>query len=223
MGSPDGEIGRDVDEKQRQVTIKAPFYLGLLEVTRAQWKRVMKTEPEEGDELRPVAMVSYLEAVGFCDALSRLEAGNTYRLPTEEEWEYACRAGSSFAFAGNGNVGEMGWTLEVIDIFLSTNSADNLASRGGLKLPNAWGLFDVHGNLKEWTSALVLTNRSKPDPLKVIQEVFDDPKPHRVVRGGGLFQEPVRCRSAFRDWELEDTVSTDVGFRVVLVTDQPTS
>jgi formylglycine-generating enzyme required for sulfatase activity len=92
-----------------------------------------------------------------------------------------------------------------------------MISHGGVKQPNGWGLFDMHGNLKEWTSSLILANRSKPDPLKPFQSTAASAKPHRVVRGGGLFQEAIHCRSAYRDWELEDTVSTDIGFRVVLV------
>jgi formylglycine-generating enzyme required for sulfatase activity len=215
MGSPKSEEGRDTDERQRWVQITDTFYLANVETTRSQWNAVMINSQQEGNGELPVAWVSYEDAFTFCTNLSNLE-GRRSGLPSESEWEYACRAGSTLAFGGSGNLKEMGWTY--LDFIEEENQslADDLASIGGRKSANAWGLYDMHGNLKEWTRDIVFRREAKPDLLKPGPKAKGPAKKCRIVRGGSLVSQPESCRSAYRDWEPEDTVSTDVGFRVLL-------
>jgi len=139
MGSPEGEEGRDSDEGPvHEVEITRPFYLGETEVTQAQWKKVMGSNPShrKGDDL-PVENVSWNDAVEFCR-----KAG--YRLPTEAEWEYACRTGSTTRFSfgdADGRLDEYAW--------YGGNSGGR-THPVGQKKPNAWGFRDMHGNVWEW-------------------------------------------------------------------------
>jgi|GEM_PF-146445 len=144
LGSPPDEPGRYADEPQRQVVFARGFHLGATEVTRRQWRAVMGGGGDaNGDDL-PAARVGWADAIAFCRALSRRE-GRTYRLPTEAEWECACRAGSPGPFAGSGKLDEMGWHID--------NSGER-PHRVAQKTPNAWGLFDMHGNVAEWCADL---------------------------------------------------------------------
>lgn len=141
MGSPPNEEGRSDDEgPQHNVTVPR-FYIGKYEVTQAQWKAVMGSgnNPSyfKGDDL-PVEQVSWNDAKGFCQKLSSM-TGKTYRLPSEAEWEYACRAGTTGAYAGN--LDAMAWY---------DNNSGNKTHPVGQKQPNAFGLYDMHGNVWEW-------------------------------------------------------------------------
>jgi len=158
MGSPESEEGRDKDENQHEVTISKDYYLGVYEVTQAQYEKVMGKNPSyfqgaivgnENADL-PVDRVSWEDAVEFCKKLSDLpeekKAGRVYRLPTEAEWEYACRVGSKTAYSFDDEEGllpEYGW--------FKRNSS-NRTHTVGLLEPNAWGLYDLHGNVWEWCS-----------------------------------------------------------------------
>lgn len=139
MGSSEG----DPDEKPiHQVTINYSFYMGKYEVTQAQWKAVMGDNPSSFKDCGgncPVERVSWDDAQKFIQRLNQTNDGYSYRLPTEAEWEYACRAGTTGDYAGNLN--EMAW--------YSTNS-ENKTHAAGAKQPNPWGLFDMHGNVWEW-------------------------------------------------------------------------
>jgi formylglycine-generating enzyme required for sulfatase activity len=158
MGSPETEKGRQENETQHEVTISKDYYLGVYEVTQAQYEKVMGKNPSSfpvakvGNENAdlPVENVSWDDAVEFCKKLSDLpeekKAGREYRLPTEAEWEYACRAGSKTAYAFDDEEGllpEYGW--------FSRNSSRRTHTVGLLE-PNAWGLYDMHGNVWEWCS-----------------------------------------------------------------------
>lgn len=216
-GSPPGEVGRDMDERQHRQIISNSFYIATMEVTRKQWKDVIGDNEQPGSMSLPVSRVSYQDALAFCKKLSGKEgSGRMYRLPSEMEWEYACRAGSVTAFGGNGRIADMGWTYADIGKFKTDEGPDCLVSVGGKKLPNAWGLFDMHGNVKEWTSDIIFKQESKPDPLEVRPPPSGPKKKCRIVRGGSLVSQPSACRSAFRDWQPEETVSTDIGFRIVM-------
>ena len=158
MGSPESEEGRQKDETQHEVTISKDYYLGVYEVTQAQYEKVMGKNPSyfqgakvgnENADL-PVENVSWDDTVEFCKKLSDLpeetKAGRLYRLPTEAEWEYACRAGSKTIYSFDDEEGllhEYGW--------FDRNSSDRTHTVGLLE-PNAWGLYDVHGNVWEWCS-----------------------------------------------------------------------
>jgi len=151
MGSPDSDPdGQDNEKPQHLVRITRPFYLGLYPVTQAEYERVMGANPSRftGDPHRPVEMVSWHDAQEFCLKLSALPeekaAGHVYRLPTEAEWEYACRAGSTTRYCFGDSAETLG------DYAWSTKNSQLTTHPVGEKKPNAWGLHDMHGNVCEW-------------------------------------------------------------------------
>jgi formylglycine-generating enzyme required for sulfatase activity len=218
MGSPESEEGRQKEETQHEVTISKDYYLGVYEVTQAQYEKVMGKNPSyfqgakvgnENADL-PVENVSWDDTVEFCKRLSDLpeekKAGRLYRLPTEAEWEYACRAGSKTAYAFDDEEGllpEYGW--------FERNSSDRTHTVGLLE-PNAWGLYDMHGNVWECCS-----DRYGDYPKGAVSDPTG-PKggSYRVLRGGSWIIEAAHCRSADRDGTTQDDRSDDLGFRLAL-------
>jgi formylglycine-generating enzyme required for sulfatase activity len=143
MGSSDGY---DNERPVHTVHIKEPFFMTKYPVTQGQWEAVMGNDPShfKGDPQRPVENVSWHDVQAFLQALNQKEAGNAYRLPTEAEWEYACRASTTTAYSFGDDasqLGEYAWYEE--------NSQERTHSVGQKK-PNAWGLYDMHGNVWEW-------------------------------------------------------------------------
>jgi formylglycine-generating enzyme required for sulfatase activity len=218
MGSPPGEQYSRDDERQCKVTISKDYYLGAFEVTQAQYQKVMGNNPSFFQDVNigninssnhPVEQVSWFNAMEFCRKLSELpeekKAGRVYRLPTEAEWEYACRADSQTAF-GFGpsarSLGEYAW--------FNGNSGGRTHPIGR-KQPNAWGLYDMHGNVWEWCS-----DRFGAYPKTAVT----DPKgpnegPDRVIRGGSWTSEAANCRSAVRQ-AYPASLRSEFGFRVAL-------
>jgi len=216
MGSPASELKREDDETQHRVRISKGFYLGAYEVTQAQYKAVMGANPahfKKGGNY-PVEMINWNDAVTFCKKLSAKE-GKTYRLPTEAEWEYACRAGTTTPFA-------FGQTISTDRANYDGNYIYGSGRKGVLRKatmpvgsfrPNAWGLHDMHGNVWEWCGDWYgkdyYGQASATDPRG------PSSGPSRVLRGGSWLNYPVRCRSADRNSSSPDTRSTYLGFRVV--------
>jgi formylglycine-generating enzyme required for sulfatase activity len=205
MGSTNG----DEDERPvTQVTLTRPYWLGATEVTQGQWEAVMGNNPSrfEGTNL-PVENVSYEDALAFCRKLTereraanRLPEGYAYTLPTEAQWEYACRAGTTGDHAGNLNA--MAWYYG--------NSGGKTHGVGG-KQANAWGLHDMHGNVWEWClDWRDYWGRNVTDPRGVSSDS------HRVNRGGSWYDDPDYCRSANRNGYTPSYRYDFLGFRLAL-------
>jgi len=205
MGSDYSEKGREEDETPHEVVISRPFYLGMTEVTQAQWFKVMgrRAGGFQGDDL-PVESISWDDAVAFCRKLSALD-GRTYRLPTEAEWEYACRAGSAGRFSGDAVLADQAWT--------EANS-DGRTHPVGTKKPNAWGLYDMHGNVAEWCADWY---GPYPD-AQVVDPAGPREGKARVVRGGSWASFDRGCRSASRSSVPPSYQTRFVGLRVVMET-----
>ena len=219
MGSPEGEEARDEDETQHEVTISKDYYLGVTEVTQGQYEKVMGANPSyfQGDKIKgsssnhPVEMVSWKDAVEFCKKLSELPeekaAGRVYRLPTEAQWEYACRAGSETAYS----FGESSKSLADYDWF--GEHIKGQTHPVGKKKPNAWGLYDMHGNVWEWCSDWYgeYPNGAVSDPVGPLKGS------DRVNRGGSFGNIATLCRSASRSGFDPSSYYRDcIGFRVAL-------
>ena len=209
MGSLDYD-----DEKPPHRVKLSPFFIGKFQVTQAQWESVMGGNPSKrkGKEL-PVEQVSWDDAVKFCGAISK-RTGKTYRLPTEAEWEYACRAGSTTEYCfgdDEKSLGDYAWHFE---------NSGGKPHPVGRKKPNAWGLHDMHGNVWEWCSDWYSAGYYAECER---QGVVADPQgpgtgSYRVNRGGGwLNLYAVYCRSAFRDNVAPGDRGDYRGFRLVRV------
>ena len=221
MGSPAGEKGRfNYNEDQVAVTLTKPFWLGKTEVTQGQWKQVMGTEPWVGQKLVQIgednaaSYVDWDEATAFCQKLTdtdhksgKLPAGESYRLPTGAEWEYACRAGTTTAYSfGNdeSQLGNYGWFAGN-----AQNVVQGYAHKVGMKKPNPWGLHDMHGNVWEWCS-----DRYGEKLPGGTDPVGPGEGSQRVIRGGYWGNTPDRCRSAYRGNYVPSHRNDYLGFRV---------
>jgi formylglycine-generating enzyme required for sulfatase activity len=213
MGSSRNEDRREEDEVQHEVQISRGFHMGATEVTQAQWQKVMGTNPASYQaDTSPVNLVAWNDAQQFCARLSELD-GRSYRLPTEAEWEYACRAGTSTPF-------HYGWSIHTDQ----ANYRGDVGYGGGAPgmdrrrthpvgqfPPNDWGLHDMHGNVFEWCSDWYAAYPNGP---------VTDPKgpaagTARVFRGGSFYNLPHLVRAAFRGLSSPSYSSRLVGLRVV--------
>ena len=220
MGSPIEEAGADDDEEQHQVTISKDYYLGVTEVTQGQYEKVMGTNPsyfqkrvirKSDSSMYPVEQVSWEDAVEFCKRLSDLPeekaASRVYRLPTEAEWEYACRAGSKTAYSfgeGSKSLGDYAWF---------DGNSNTQTHPVGEKKANAWGLYDMHGNVWEWCSDWYgeYPKGAVSDPVGPREGSY------RVGRGGSWSDGAALCRSALRGRsDPSDRDNDFYGFRLAL-------
>jgi len=216
MGSPETEAGRQADESPiHSVRLEKPFYLGKYEVTRAQWYEVMGTAgelrveaPLSGNPELPVAGVSWDDARAFIIKLNEMEGTDKYRLPSEAEWEYACRAGSSTKYS----FGDTEQDLARYALFgKSQGSAPHPV---GQKAPNAWGLYDMHGNVWEWGQDSWHNDyNGAPYDGKAWES---GELSHRIARGGSLTGSTESCRAANRAWFGSDVRNADMGFRLLM-------
>ena len=219
MGSPANETGRSSNEgPQRQITVSS-FYLGRHPVTQAEYQEIVGTNPSafKGQNL-PVEQVSWFDAVNYCNKLSIREGltpaytingnnvtwnldANGYRLPTEAEWEYACRAGTQTPFYTGISIGDAGW--------FSGNSKGR-SQPVGEKLPNSWGLFDMHGNVLEWCWDWLgnYSGGAQTDPKG------PNSGTNRVYRGGSWRFDAHQTRSAYRFGNHPFLKTFFLGFRV---------
>jgi len=211
---------------QRRTTLTRPFHLGVTEVTQAQWRAVMKTEPWQGKPFaenganHAASWISWDSAAAFCRALSE-ETGWSVRLPTEAEWEYACRARATtlFCYGDDPDYGQLAHYAWYRD---NTCDVDGRHARPvAAKKPNAWGLYDMHGNVFEWCSDWHGSIPEDPaHPGGLARAVSDPTGPtrgtRRVVRGGAWNVGAPYCRSAFRLGSRPWAGLSCNGFRVVV-------
>jgi formylglycine-generating enzyme required for sulfatase activity len=196
MGSPKGEAKSEEEavlERQHKVVITRPFYMGKLELTEAQYEKVMGVNPSvvKGDDL-PVHNVSWQDAHDFCEKLSQ-QSGREVRLPTEAQWEYACRAGTTTAYSSGNTIGDLDKVA-----WYGANSGGK-PHPGGQKAANAWGLYDMHGNIREFVQDLY-GKEPLADATDPTGPTEGDPKNH-VVRGGAYTANAaiaLNCRSGSR-------------------------
>ena len=196
MGSPESEMGRKDNETQHRVTLTKGFWMAKTPVTQAQWGSVMGNNPAKfkGQD-RPVECVSWGDCIEFCR-----KAGQGLQLPTEAQWEYACRAGTTGAYGGTGRLADMGWYY--VNSGLKTHPV-------GQKQPNAWGLYDMHGNVWEWCADCYGDYPNGP----VTAPQGASFGSYRLLRGGGWDGDAGGCRSAYR-YHFNPSLAYDyLGFR----------
>jgi formylglycine-generating enzyme required for sulfatase activity len=211
MGSPTTEAGRRSDEAEHNVTLTKGFYLGQYEVTQTQWEKVMGDNPSHFKGAnRPVEKVSWTEVTSFCEKLTemesearRLPAGMAYQLPTEAQWEYACRAGTKTAFSSgasltSGQANIRGGPGETTDV--------------GKYPANGWGFHDMHGNVWEWCADWYgnYPAGAVRDPVGPADGSF------RVQRGGSWDYTADNARSANRNRDVPARSNSFLGFRLSL-------
>jgi len=214
MGSRNGrnaEKGRQPGvESRHEVTLTVPFLLAAAPVTRGKWRSIMGTDPSRGagasDDL-PVDSVSWEDCQAFLVKLNESHPvnGRRWSLPTEAQWEYACRAGTPGPYAGTGKIDDMGWYA---------GNSNGAAHPVRSKKPNRWGFYDMHGNVWEWCSDGFISSLGhdpRTDPCTAPAGM------ERVIRGGCWNSDAARCRSASRRGMVRTARFDSVGFRVALV------
>ena len=222
MGSPDDEQARYDDEGPlHEVTIAEGSWMGKYPITQVQWQAIMGNNPSEFQgENRPVELVSWndiREPGGYLEKLNEASPGYNFRLPSEAEWEYAYRAGTTTRFYW----GDDPDYTEIDDYAWYGNNFDTVNGKThdvGLKLPNAWGLYDMAGNLFEWCED-DMHNNYNGAPTDGSAWVDSPRGSARLLRGGSWNGHPVGCRAANRADVIPGSRSSDVGIRVVFALD----
>ena len=215
MGSPPDEKGRDTSESpQHKVTVQ-PFFMGKYSITQAQYQEVMNNNPSyfNGDN-RPVEKVSWEDADKFCQELSK-QTGKEYRLPTEAEWEYAARAGTTTPFHFGETITSNLANYRGTSTFANEPKGKyrkETMSVGSFP-PNDVGLYDMHGNVWEWCQDD--WHSSYVDAPNNGSAWLSEESSKKVIRSGSWNNSPVSCRSAVRDFFNLENAINDIGFRVV--------
>lgn len=239
MGSPEDELERQGREGPQHEMTVPPFFMGKYPITQAQWRAVALLEPMEreleaepssfkGDD-RPVETVSWEDATEFCQRLSRF-TGRTYRLPSEAEWEYACRAGTTTPFHFGETITtelanyrgtdeeEYGWSGSYGD-GPKGEYRQETTPVGYFEVTNTFGLSDTHGNVREWCQDHY---HDSYEEAPADGTAWEDKNPRkdelRILRGGSWVSEPRNCRSAYRLNDGPADRNGTLGFRVVCVT-----
>jgi formylglycine-generating enzyme required for sulfatase activity len=214
MGSPSNEAGRKENETFHKVSLSKGFYLGKYEVSQGQWEKVMGENPSffKGED-RPVERISWDQAKSFCEKITQLDRrkgllpeGWRYDLPTESEWEYACRAGTRTAYA---------WGSSIESSQANFQAEVNATREVGSYLSNPWGFFDMHGNVLEWVA-----DRNGEYSNSPVLDPKGPPKgSNRVIRGGSWYNEGTQLRSAERASAFPGVAATFIGFRLAFKED----
>ncbi|RXA20612.1 formylglycine-generating enzyme family protein [Methanosarcina sp. MSH10X1] len=209
MGAPSEEKDRsDSESPIHKVTIQNSFYLGRSAVTQKQWKKIMENNPShfKGED-RPVEMISWGDTQQFIARLNELEGTDKYRLPSEAEWEYACRAGTQtrcFLGEDGSKLDEYAWHIE---------NSGGKTHAAGLKKPNPWGLYDMHGNVWEWVQDKWHENYTGAPPDGTAWE--EGNSSNRVSRGCSWLCNTGFCRSAGRFKREPESCFANLGFRLL--------
>jgi len=220
MGSPETDEDHLERENRIDVQLDQGFWIGECEVTQRAWSRVMATYPWRGQEYvsdapsSAASCMSHDDAMQFCRKLTELEVTRgslpedwSFRLPSEAEWEYACRAGSDAAFC-YGDDRDLLVDYAWYNLLSRRNVATSFSPQPvGQKRPNNWGVHDVHGNVFEWCAV---------DYIDDVAEATEDELPTAIIKGGGWDTGAGQCRSAFKASLGTDERDDMVGFRLVL-------
>ena len=240
MGSEEDEVGRYDDETKHEVRLTQDYYIGLFECTQKQWELVMGTKPSHFNnvdyyETRPVEQISYdeirgtnwpssghtVEASSFMGRLKE-KTGLTFDLPTEAQWEYACRAGTTTALNSGKNLILANYDIRMSEVgrywfnggndYSQDCTTANGTAKVGSYLPNAWGLYDMHGNVIEWCLDWYFRDFGT---TMVENPPGSDAGFYRVLRGGSCELYAWSCRSASRAYTSSSVNWGDIGFRIV--------
>jgi formylglycine-generating enzyme required for sulfatase activity len=208
MGSSEGEAKRDKDERPHKVSITKEYFLGKYEVTQEQYEKIMAKNPSKfKGPKKPVEQIEWKDAVEFCVKLTEIErnkkhisSSQHYRLPTEAEWEYACRAGSSTPYSGD--LKKMGWYKD---------NSGKVTHNIGEKEANPWGFYDMNGNVWEWCH-----DWFGPYEDNAVDPVGPDKETYKTFRGGSCKSTDRGCRSGNRYSHKRSKRMYFIGLRIVL-------
>ena len=231
MGSPANELGRRDNEALHEVTLPRPFFIGVTPVTQRQWEAVMGFNPSHNINSHwPVENVSYDDICGATrpwpvgnDVMTdsfmgrlRIRTGLDFDLPTEAQWEYACRAGTDSALSSGEEIQAVTSHCERLDrLGWYAGNSSCVSHEVARKMPNGWGLFDMHGNVQEWCRDWLGEVHQSP----TVEPVGPETGTQRVCRGGGFSSFPAHCRSACRAGYAPEYFNSNLGFRVALLVD----
>ena len=206
MGDTSGEGG--AEEKPVHEVCVRDFYMGKYEVTQGQWISIMENNPstfKDPGGIRPVETVNWNDAQDFINRLNSRNGGSKYRLPTEAEWEYAARSGGkSEKYAGGNDIDKVAWYAI---------SPDNSTKPVGRKAPNGLAIYDMSGNVWEWTNDWYGSSYYASSPRN--NPIGPTSGDRRVVRGGSWFNEIFDVRVSYRNYLAPDYRSSDIGFRLL--------
>ena len=216
MGSDSSEQNRQNDEGPvHEVTISNDFFIGQFEVTQLQWETIMGDNPSvfhryDESEDHPVDRVSWVDIQQFIAKLNALNIGK-FRLPTEAEWEYACRAGIQTRYS----FGDDPKYRELNQYAWFNSRSEGRSWPVGIKMSNPWGIYDMHGSVWEWCQDWYGPYIEDPE----IDPVGPAEGENKIIRGGSWFNEPEALRSANRHRQPPDSRQTNNGFRLILEID----